>query len=158
MRENVVRSSTARGWLVVVSALSGAASLGGCALGMPLEPGRPALPAPPVPSLPPMTTASEPQSAGSAAPTRAALADAARRTGLPAAQIMLLSAERVIWSDGSLGCPQPGMMYTQALVPGLRIRIRAGTESLDYHASERGALVLCPPGRAVDPMPASGRV
>ena len=152
MRENVVRSSTARGWLVVVSALSGAASLGGCALGMPLEPGRPALPAPPVPSLPPMTTASEAQSAGSAAPTRAALADAARRTGLPAAQIMLLSAERVIWSDGSLGCPQPGMVYTMALVPGYRIRVQSGAKLLDYHAGVRGVPMLCPPDRATEPV------
>ena len=105
-----------------------------------------------------MEPASEPQRAGMVEPTRSALADAARRTGLPAAQITLLSAEAVTWSDGSLGCPQLGMMYTQALVPGLRIRIRTGTETLDYHASERGALVLCPPGRSVDPIPASGRI
>ena len=87
-----------------------------------------------------------------------ALADAGHRTGLAAAALKVASAERVTWSDGSLGCPQPGMLYTQALVPGYRIRIQAGAETLDYHASARGALVLCPPGRALDPIRDNGTI
>ena len=54
--------------------------------------------------------------------TDAALTDAASRTGIKRTELEVLSAEAVTWSDGSLGCPQPGMMYTQALVPGFRIR------------------------------------
>ena len=42
------------------------------------------------------------------------------------ADLKVLSAEAVTWSDGSLGCPEPGMMYTQALVPGYRVQIRGG--------------------------------
>ena len=30
----------------------------------------------------------------------------------------LIRDEAVTWSDGSLGCPQPGEYYTQVLVPG----------------------------------------
>jgi hypothetical protein len=82
----------------------------------------------------------------------AALTDAARRTGLKRTELEVLSAEAVTWSDGSLGCPQPGMMYTQALVPGFRIRIRAGAETLDYHAGGRGAPTFCPAGRVVPPV------
>lgn len=82
---------------------------------------------------------------------RSALADAARRTGLGAADLEVVSAERVTWLDGALGCPEPGFMYTQALVPGYRIRIQAGSEMLDYHAGTRGAPLLCPPERAVSP-------
>lgn len=85
--------------------------------------------------------------------TQAALADAALRTKLDRAQLTVVSAGAVTWSDGSLGCPQPGMMYTQALVPGYRIRIQAGAELLDYHASAGGTWVLCPAGRAIDPLP-----
>ena len=81
----------------------------------------------------------------------AALTDAARRTGLKRTELEVLSAEAVTWSDGSLGCPQPGMMYTQALVPGFRIRVRAGAETLDYHAGRRGAPMFCPAGRVVPP-------
>jgi hypothetical protein len=81
-----------------------------------------------------------------------ALTDAARRTGFKRTELEVLSAEAVTWSDGSLGCPQPGMMYTQALVPGFRIRLRAGAETLDYHAGRRGAPMLCPAGRVVPPV------
>jgi hypothetical protein len=59
----------------------------------------------------------------------------------------------VVWRDGSLGCPQPGMMYTQALVPGYRIILVVGDETFDYHASERGHFVLCDEGSAQEPMP-----
>jgi hypothetical protein len=79
---------------------------------------------------------------------QAALADAARRTGIEVAALKVASAERVTWLDGSLGCPEPDVMYTQALVPGYRIRIEAGGETLDYHAGTRGAPLLCPPAHA----------
>ena len=89
---------------------------------------------------------------------KAARADAARRTGVAAEALALVSAEPVTWSDGSLGCPQPGRMYTQALVPGYRVRLRGPDGELDYHASARGALVLCPAGRAVGPLPGASRI
>jgi hypothetical protein len=82
----------------------------------------------------------------------AALADAARRTGLAAAALQVVSAQAVTWADGSLGCPQRGMSYTMALVPGHQVRIRAGDQVLDYHAGGR-QLILCPPGLAIDPSP-----
>ncbi len=81
----------------------------------------------------------------------AARADAARRSGRAAASLQVLSAERVTWSDGSLGCPRPGMAYTMALVPGYRVRLGADGQAWDYHADLRGALVLCPAGLAVEP-------
>jgi len=83
----------------------------------------------------------------------AALDDAARRTKIDRTKLTVLSAESVTWSDGSLGCPAPGMAYTQALVPGYRIRIQAGAEVLDYHAGRRGVPVPCPAGRALEPVP-----
>jgi hypothetical protein len=79
-------------------------------------------------------------------------ADAARLTGRDADALVVESAEPVTWSDGSLGCPRPDMTYTQALVPGYRIRIRAGERVLDYHASQRGHFVLCPAGQSLDPL------
>ena len=87
-----------------------------------------------------------------------ALADAAQRTGLDRADLAVLSAEAVTWSDGSIGCPQPGMMYTQALVPGYRVRLRGPGGEMDYHTSARGALVLCPAGRAMNPIPGASRI
>lgn len=85
---------------------------------------------------------------------RAAREDAARRGSAAPASFELIDSAAVTWSDGSLGCPQPGRYYTQALVPGWRLRLKgpAGTV-LDYHASTRGAVVFCEPGRAIEPAP-----
>ena len=92
------------------------------------------------------------------AAVQAALADASRRTGMAVDALQLLSASAVTWRDGSLGCPHPGMIYTQALVPGYRVRIRAAGQELDYHAGRRGAVVsLCPADRAVEPLPDDAR-
>jgi len=81
------------------------------------------------------------------------LADARQRSGDASAHVV--AAEAVTWSDGSLGCPQPDRMYTQALVRGWRIRVTAAGQDLDYHASVRGNWVLCPPGRTKAPVPDS---
>jgi hypothetical protein len=54
-----------------------------------------------------------------------------------------MSTEKIAWNDGSLGCPQPDHMYTQALVPGYRIRVRSADQTLDYHAAEAGPFLLC---------------
>jgi len=82
---------------------------------------------------------------------QAALDDAARSTGVAHDKLKVSSVETVTWLDGSLGCPEPELMYTQALVAGYRIRIEAGGKTLDYHADKRGTVVLCPPERSVVP-------
>jgi hypothetical protein len=85
--------------------------------------------------------------------TEAVLADASKRTGVEVAKLEIVESVAVTWPDGSLGCPEPGMNYTMALVPGYRIRIKAAERVLNYHASARGYWVFCPVGRAVDPVP-----
>jgi hypothetical protein len=85
--------------------------------------------------------------------TEAVLADASKRTGVEITNLEIVESVAVTWPDGSLGCPEPGMNYTMALVPGYRIRIRAYQQVLNYHASARGYWVFCPVGRAVDPAP-----
>jgi hypothetical protein len=96
------------------------------------------------------SAASAPRATDLAEQVQAALADAAQATGMAAADLKVASAEPVTWLDGSLGCPAPDLFYTQALVPGYRIRIEAGSRKFDYHADARGQMVLCPPQRAVD--------
>jgi hypothetical protein len=100
----------------------------------------------------PMSTASGPL-APHARVIEAARADAAARSGSPASQLKVVTLESVTWPDGSLGCPQPGMAYTQALVPGYRVRLQVGDEVWDYHASERGGIVRCPAARSQEPGP-----
>jgi hypothetical protein len=81
----------------------------------------------------------------------AAKQDAVAR-GLPAQALTVQSAQRVTWRDGSLGCPEPQMQYTQALVPGWRVILRVGDTTYDYHAAANGHLILCPRERATDPI------
>ena len=81
----------------------------------------------------------------------AAKQDAVAR-GLPAQAITVQSAQRVTWRDGSLGCPEPQMQYTQALVPGWRVILRVGDATYDYHAAANGHLILCPRERATEPI------
>ena len=80
---------------------------------------------------------------------QAVLADASSRSGMETRSLKIAVVEHVTWLDGSLGCPEPDVMYTQSLVPGYRVRIEAAGEALDYHAAAGGALLLCPPGRAL---------
>lgn len=73
----------------------------------------------------------------------AVLSDAAERSGTPADDIETIRAEAVTWSDGSLDCPEPGQMYTQALVDGYHVVLDAGGEELDYRITESGTFRLC---------------
>jgi hypothetical protein len=75
-----------------------------------------------------------------------AVADLAGRLAIPLADVEVVSAGSVTWPDGSLGCPQPGHFYTQALVPGYEAILRHRGRAYDYHARRDGAPFLCPSG------------
>lgn len=62
-----------------------------------------------------------------------AKADLAERLDVDADDVELASAEAVTWRDGSLGCPEPGMSYTQALVDGHRFELVVDGEGYWYH-------------------------
>jgi len=69
--------------------------------------------------------------------------DLSQRLDVSAAAISVQRAEEVVWRDGSLGCPMPGRMYTQALVPGYRVTLAAGAQRYNYHANDSGYFFLC---------------
>lgn len=73
-------------------------------------------------------------------------ADVEARAGVPAAELRLLRAESVSWPDGSLGCRQLGVFYTQEVVDGYWIvwQTAAGQE-FDYRATQSGQFRLCEP-------------
>ena len=68
---------------------------------------------------------------------------AANDAGVEADEITVVSAQPVTWSDGSLGCPQEGGSYTQALVPGYRVVLDIGGDEVHYHAGTDGAFFPC---------------
>lgn len=74
---------------------------------------------------------------------REAVADLARRLDVAEEEIVVAGVEQVTWNDGSLGCADPETMYTQALVEGSRITLRAGERSYEYHAGQDRPPFLC---------------
>lgn len=82
---------------------------------------------------------------------RAVVADAARRFQIAESAVVLARAEQVTWSDGSLGCPQPGRMYTQALVPGYRLVAKSAQGEFLYHADSHGNVMTCGPAPGETP-------
>jgi hypothetical protein len=81
------------------------------------------------------------------------LADASARTGAPKESIEIVTAEARTWPDGSLGCPQRGMAYTQVVTEGYQVIVRVAGQTLDYRGSGRGGFRLCEPAKpAVSPV------
>lgn len=62
----------------------------------------------------------------------AIVADAAERTGVDSAQVEIVSITEETFNDSSLGCPEPGQVYTQVITPGHIVIVRAGGAELDY--------------------------
>jgi len=105
------------------------------------------LPSPIVSPLPPKQ-ASDP----STTPwVEQAVADLAARLNAPISEIEVVSSEAVMWSDGSLGCPQPGMAYIQILIEGYRIQLKQAGRIYEYHGSNDHA-----PGLCENPQPPAG--
>ena len=60
----------------------------------------------------------------------------AERFGFDPLTIKISAVERVEWSDSSLGNPEPGMFYTQAIVPGYRLVLESDGATYNYHTSK----------------------
>lgn len=84
-----------------------------------------------------------PPSTGEDQETELAKADLAARLGIDETQIEVVRREAVVWRDGSLGCPQPGEMYTQALVEGTYLELQADGTIYAYHSGEGRPPFLC---------------
>lgn len=132
--------------LPAIAVLAMACSTGGGGSGSPSGPGA----ASTGPSAEPSAASSDGAGGAIELPPNAilqpVLADAATQGGVNPSDVVVVSAEAVQWPDGALGCPQPGMMYTQALVDGYQIVVRAGDRELDYRVGGPGSFRICPAG------------
>ena len=81
----------------------------------------------------------------------AVIEDAASRQSVGVAAVTVLSGQAVDWSDGSLGCPEPGKSYTQVLTPGYLVIVDAGGVTLEYHLNRQGAFKQCSGGTYYPP-------
>jgi len=82
--------------------------------------------------------------------------DLARRLNVSPDAVVLSSARQVTWRSGALGCPEPGMTYTEALVAGSVIYLQADSSIHAYHAKFAGEPFYCPRERVEPPVPEEG--
>ncbi|MEO7421124.1 MAG: hypothetical protein ABIU87_01870 [Ornithinibacter sp.] len=133
-------------------ALTGMLLLGACS--MPSE--RPD--ASPAPTDLPLETSTVDPTAGSATPDPspsppvdvrvrprvvAAIRDLASRESVAPEQAEVAAFTPVTWSDGSIGCPKPGMAYPQVQVEGELLILRVGARLFQYHSRGAGPFTHC---------------
>ena len=148
MTTRATRSRQALGPAVLLGLVlvTGACSTGGAGASAPVPesaaPSRPEVSLPPRPSLGPSgapVTGEVP-----AQVMTAVIADLSRQTGNDASGATVTKAEAVTWPDGSLGCPQPGMMYTQMVTPGYQVILELDGKTYDYRIAGEGNVIrLC---------------
>jgi hypothetical protein len=72
-----------------------------------------------------------------------ATADLAERLNIDTAEIKVVEAKAVVWPDGALGCPDPGVAYTQVQREGALIRLLVGKRVYQYHSGGGRLPFLC---------------
>jgi hypothetical protein len=71
------------------------------------------------------------------------IAEAARLAGVPIDQVTVISAESVTFPDGGLGCPLPGMAYTQVQVEGFKLVADVAGTTYDFRGTSPTKFRLC---------------
>jgi hypothetical protein len=79
--------------------------------------------------------------------------DGVRHSGVDRERCRVLFARAVTWPDGSLGCPEPGRSYTQALTLGYWIVLEIQGKPFDYRVTRLGHIRLCTELSRTGPMP-----
>ena len=75
---------------------------------------------------------------------QAAKEDIVTRTKGVISNIKVLEVTRVDWSDSSLGCEEPGMMYSQVITPGFKIKLQLSDMVFLYHSDLNSRIIFCP--------------
>lgn len=62
---------------------------------------------------------------------------------IPRGEVIVMVAQAVTFPNGGLGCPKPGVMYTQVTVDGYIVVAVAGGVTYDYRGSAPGVFRRC---------------
>jgi hypothetical protein len=99
---------------------------------------------PPFQTMPAMNPSGSPATP-SAEKLKAITADLAGR-GITS-EFSVVKSVAITWSDGSLGCPVAGKVYTQALVSGMQVVVNTAGKSYDYRFGAGDSPTLCASGK-----------
>ena len=73
----------------------------------------------------------------------------ARELRLEPREVRVVEVKAAEWQDSSLGCPQPGKVYTPAAVKGFRLELAAGGARWEVRVAGRNA-VVCGRSKGLD--------
>ena len=65
----------------------------------------------------------------------------AGKLDVAANELTLVRTNSTEWSDASLGCPKPGMMYAQVITPGYEITFEHQGSNYAVHANSDASLL-----------------
>jgi hypothetical protein len=87
-------------------------------------------------------------SAGEDPAVAMARSDLATRLQVQPEDVTVIERTEKTWPNGSMGCPQPGMQYTQSLVEGSLLVLEVRGDRYNYHAGGGRDYFLCAKLRA----------
>lgn len=102
---------------------------------------------PPEPSATPLSNSGKPLPAAAAA----AVQVIAKQQTIAAEKITVKSITPVDWPDGCLGAAKPGMLCTQAIVPGYRVMLEANGKTYEVRTDQDGGMVVPVTGTPTQP-------
>ena len=82
---------------------------------------------------------------------RSAVTDLVKRVEEEPETIQIVLAEQVTWSDSSLGCPEPGMLYAQVLTTGIWLVLSHQGQAFDYRVTDNSG-ALCTQAQQQEPL------
>ena len=109
----------------------------------------PAVTAAPTAEITPETTLTATEAPAVASPVpgsvEAKVAQAlSKKTGVDTSKLVLTAKDALDWPDSALGCPAPGMMYSQIVTPGFKLIYSDGAKTYEVHTDRSGnRAVLC---------------
>ena len=76
---------------------------------------------------------------------RAATDVVSAKLGVPAGDLQVVNVTEATWRDSSLGCPEPGHVYTPSLVGGFKVTLQGGRARYEVRTGG-GRAVVCDGG------------
>ena len=67
----------------------------------------------------------------------------ANQLEIPAKELSLISYKRILWEDSSIGCPQLGHLYSQNIIPGVKLTLQAHGKEYNYHGDTSYNFIYC---------------
>lgn len=127
----------------VLTAVAVAILLSGCTTGgSPVS--TPSSARPPFQTTSPLPSPGRSSPAAEVPPARwTAILDDLTKRGVPTDSVELVKVLSVTWPNGALGCPKPGVSYTQALVDGMQVVVTVAGTQYDYRFGNGDKPKLC---------------